>query len=901
MAIYHFSAQIISRSTGRSSVSSAAYRSGEKIEDERTGINYDYTRKKGVVHSEIIAPECAPIWVKDRTTLWNEVERIEKRKDAQLAREINIALPKELSYEQKLQLTRRFVIDNFSSKGMIADISIHETKNQNPHVHIMLTTREIQNEGFGLKNREWNDTNLLEEWRKCWAEYANNALELAGHKEKIDHRSLYQQGIERIPQIHIGAAACSIEKKKGIETERGNINRKVKETNKKLQDIKEQKVVLMNQYKYLKNQLDNTNKFFKKFNPEERSRILDAQKVLKAQRVFPKYVCKESLEEAYKRINKSISFWNGLDEKLTKKMKNLEEANFILSELKACREKYKEAPLFSEDRRNLKNKISDLQDKFNNKIDFIERYKNYGIKDEKSFEVKYSQLSNEETIKRQKYNNSIEMLLVRKDILEKAETAINTAEGRRFMIMYPEYRNIKNSNVAYINSVNDMLGRKLSYGEFIELGERARLLKQENNRLSTAKGYLDRYENLNTISETYENGIGKFKRVFNKNMDIEYRSIQQEMKNIRETLNNEYFRIRDIDDYNRQKKSINDQMGNITLKEVKNKENEISDKEYELVRYELRYNEAKSVYDELQGYKQQLKNDNIKDKDISNIKSEISLLQYKFKSCRVGSEDNFIQNYQMAIEKINDKRRLLQEERNNMFDNINIDTTCDQIIKASNAFIEVNNEKFRNEYYHKGYDKKVVNETEYRARTDETSDRRNSEIVGRTGGISTERNRYIESAPSQYGRHNNSIPERVSNKFGENSQGIQSDSREDKRVNNINPGQISKEQSRATNADTTGNAGIREYQQKSFSVDKSKDDRRESTEENKNVFKAKADGSKFISTFNRTNNSYNKATLDQEMAKQIQNQKRELEKMQREDGNNKEKTNTSSKAKENER
>ena len=144
MAIYHFSAQIISRSNGSSSVGSSAYRSGEKIEDERTGITHDYTRKKGIEHTEIIAPSNAPEWANNRAKLWNEVEKIEKSKNSQLAREINIALPKELSLEKQIELTREFVKDTFVDKGMVADISIHDNKNGNPHAHIMLTMRPFE-------------------------------------------------------------------------------------------------------------------------------------------------------------------------------------------------------------------------------------------------------------------------------------------------------------------------------------------------------------------------------------------------------------------------------------------------------------------------------------------------------------------------------------------------------------------------------------------------------------------------------------------------------------------------------------------------------------------------------------------------------------------------------------
>ena len=156
MEIYHFSAQIISRSNGSSSVGSAAYRSGEKIEDERTGIIYDYTRKKGIEHTEIMTPIDAPEWANNRAKLWNEVEKREKSKNSQWSREINIALPKELSLEKQIELTREFVKDTFVDKGMVADIFIHDNKKGNPHAHIMLTMRPFENGTWGAKsNKEY--------------------------------------------------------------------------------------------------------------------------------------------------------------------------------------------------------------------------------------------------------------------------------------------------------------------------------------------------------------------------------------------------------------------------------------------------------------------------------------------------------------------------------------------------------------------------------------------------------------------------------------------------------------------------------------------------------------------------------------------------------------------------
>ena len=180
MAIYHMHATVISRASGGSAVAAAAYRSGENLIDERTGEQHDYSRRDGVDGAEIIAPEGAPDWVRDRDRLWNSGEAAEKRKDSQVAREVRVALPRELDPEQRRELVRGFVKAEFSGRGMVADVSYHDGNSVNPHAHILLTTRELHSDGFGGKDRSWNSKELLSGWREQWAESANRALEGAG-------------------------------------------------------------------------------------------------------------------------------------------------------------------------------------------------------------------------------------------------------------------------------------------------------------------------------------------------------------------------------------------------------------------------------------------------------------------------------------------------------------------------------------------------------------------------------------------------------------------------------------------------------------------------------------------------------------------------------------------------
>jgi hypothetical protein len=230
VAIYYMNVQIIGRSAGRTATGAAAYRAGERIVDERTGQVFDYTRRRGQIETEILAPEGAPAWARDRASLWNQVEKAEKRGDAQVAREMVVAFPKELDPDQQWELIRAYVRAEFVSKGMVADVAIHRNSG-NPHAHIMLTMREMGPEGLSAKkNREWNKPELLERWREEWAVQSNRALERAGREERIDHRSLQEQGVECLPQVHLGPHASALERQ-GVATEKGDHNRLVAEHN----------------------------------------------------------------------------------------------------------------------------------------------------------------------------------------------------------------------------------------------------------------------------------------------------------------------------------------------------------------------------------------------------------------------------------------------------------------------------------------------------------------------------------------------------------------------------------------------------------------------------------------------------------------------------------------------
>jgi Ti-type conjugative transfer relaxase TraA len=223
MAIYHFSAKVISRAAGSSAVASAAYRSASRLHDERLDRHHDFSNKAGVVHSEVMLPDGAPEHLSDREKLWNEVEAAEKRIDAQLAREIEFAIPRELSPQLGIALARDFVRDEFVDRGMIADLNVHWDVGADgmpkPHAHVMLTMRAVGEDGFGKKNRDWNRTDLLEKWRERWSEHVNQRLAELDIDARIDHRSLEAQGIELEPQHKTGPAASRMAAQ-GLESER---------------------------------------------------------------------------------------------------------------------------------------------------------------------------------------------------------------------------------------------------------------------------------------------------------------------------------------------------------------------------------------------------------------------------------------------------------------------------------------------------------------------------------------------------------------------------------------------------------------------------------------------------------------------------------------------------------
>ena len=277
IALFHFHVTQVKRSAGQSAIASAAYRSGEKLYSEYYGEVSDYTRKSGVICSDILLPSHAPPEYADRQTLWNAVEKAERGKKAQLAYSFDIALQNEFSLEENIALARQFLSEQFVSRGMIVDFAIHQPDKEdggisNPHFHVMCPIRPLDEHGrWGNKQRreylldehgerirdeagnyvfnavpttDWGSPETLEAWRATWAEMCNTKFAEKGLAVRIDHRSFERQGIEQLPTVHEGPTVRAMEQK-GIRTEKGDLNRWIKATNNLIRNLKKKITTLL--------------------------------------------------------------------------------------------------------------------------------------------------------------------------------------------------------------------------------------------------------------------------------------------------------------------------------------------------------------------------------------------------------------------------------------------------------------------------------------------------------------------------------------------------------------------------------------------------------------------------------------------------------------------------------
>ena len=246
MALFHLSVTQTKRSAGQSAIASAAYRAGERLYSEYYGEYSDYTRKGGVICSDILLPSHAPPEYADRQTLWNAVEKAERGKNAQLAYSFDIALQNEFSLEENIALARQFLLEQFVSRGMVVDFAVHQPDREdggipNPHFHVLCQNGEFVFNA--VPTTDWGSPETLEHWREAWAEMCNAKFAEKGLDVRIDHRSYERQGVELLPTVHEGATVRAMEKK-GIRTEKGEFNRWIKATNAVIRDIKK-KIALL--------------------------------------------------------------------------------------------------------------------------------------------------------------------------------------------------------------------------------------------------------------------------------------------------------------------------------------------------------------------------------------------------------------------------------------------------------------------------------------------------------------------------------------------------------------------------------------------------------------------------------------------------------------------------------
>lgn len=577
MAIYHLSAQVISRGKGQSAVASAAYRSGEQLHDERTGEDKFY-RRDTQPDSMILAPELSPDWVQDRNRLWNEVEQAEKRKDSQLAKEINIALPIELDRDQQKELVRDYAQEQFVNRGMVADIAIHRDDPSNPHAHILLTTREITAEGFEQKNRDWNKRELLEEWREQWANHANNALEKAGVQEKISHLSHEARGLEQLPTVHLGHVASEMEKR-GAESDRGNVNRERQEYNAaviELEKYREEKRAL--EEKQQKAKPEPEKKETEKQQPVKQpapdlfnttEEIIDlkaADKILKKEADLSNIVERQKqLKEWEKRIDNNDQYSRWKDNTISEAAEHFGSIAHAKDQIKEAEKRIEKInwlnPLKIKENRATKEKAEQDIAFAKKQINVHDQKLNYHrekLKFQSKEEFSQVKMQHEKERPQQLQKNKKQRAAIDHEIktLEKAQNALKNRFIRQTAALYPdrpEMRHMSFKTAQKVAELNKKYGQgkavpieavekafKRSTNEIERLEKEISRIEKNSDRLQRVKQLLADYEKEQAIVERYENNpFLKGKMKVSKATKQEYEKAVEKRNSFKERLNKE--------------------------------------------------------------------------------------------------------------------------------------------------------------------------------------------------------------------------------------------------------------------------------------------------------------------------------------------------------------------------
>jgi len=574
MAIYHLSIQIISRSKGQSAVAAAAYRSGEKLHDERTDEQKFYARH---VQPEtmILTPSNAPEWMKDRNRLWNEVEKVEKRKDSQLARELNIALPIELNHDQQKELIQSFAQNEFVQKGMIADIAIHRDDANNPHAHIMLTMRNLNQDGFGKKNRDWNadfanakenNRGYVKNGENClsireeWANYANEALKRAQSNERITHLSHKNRGLETLPMVHLGHVAHDMEKK-GKQSDRGQINRERQDYNQAVIDLqayRRQKEEHLQKMKEKEKQFSFSTDVEKTY--IQKAASLLGQKVISLDDISNRHEQLRKMSDRHDPIERHLyaehqQFLNVSNyyDRVSDLEREIGQNEEKVEELKKSLNPFKLKENNMMKRRHL-DKISDLESNKESYESSIQKHKeSLRFSTQEEFYQRYQEFSQKKENRLNQITYEKKQIQVEMRVLLQAEEAIKQAKIREISSYYPDLKTA---------------GKYLTYGNALRLEEQHDTAQQHQFRLSNIKQSLDtsqkkldefkkhqkmvhiEKEHLSTMSKEVEklNSVEKkldeldrspgekAKRLVSKKARQDYEELQSEAKYGRENL-----------------------------------------------------------------------------------------------------------------------------------------------------------------------------------------------------------------------------------------------------------------------------------------------------------------------------------------------------------------------------
>jgi hypothetical protein len=421
------------------------------------------------------------------------VEKAETRKNSQLAREINIALPRELTDQQQKDLIKNYIQTEFVDKGMIADIAIHRDDKENPHCHVMLTTREISAEGFTVKNRDWNQRELLEQWRAQWSEYANRELEKIG-VNKITHLSHKARGLEELPTIHLGHIAAGMEKE-GKKSDRGNINREIQKHNAIIIDFQKYREERAAILKRRQEQAPKPEKSF--YKPDERLAIEKAETVIGEKVTFSSIdkrrkelaAWKEHVEQNssatyqkgkhFEGVKVELAWINKLETRIQEQQAIIKNAGFFEKRVK----------------NNARAEIARLESDLNYRNEKLRlTLQKLGVSNKESFEFESKTFDKTRTELNKKFMAERKEISKQSTILEDAEKALKQGQKREITSSYPELKNageyMNYFSALKLNQINKIAGKIVPLEQIkAEITQRKKSIEERTQHLNNFKKF----------------------------------------------------------------------------------------------------------------------------------------------------------------------------------------------------------------------------------------------------------------------------------------------------------------------------------------------------------------------------------------------------------------------------